>query len=134
MPTVLSWQVVPAPQPQSGASGGHAQSVTAPGSVQTRHSIPEAHWASIVQCAGVHPSSCVGAHGSGVGHEAPGAHGAADAQPDAATTVHSNPTAHVGPSPQPGVPIALANELSSVTAEAANVARTKRSWFMGDSP
>jgi len=82
-----------------------------------------------MQCAGAQPSTVVVVHGSGSGHDEPGAHGAADAQPDSPTTVHSKPTPQAGPVPQPtgGAMIALDRELNRKTAEAANVAGMKRS-------
>jgi hypothetical protein len=91
--------------------------------------MPVAHSASTMQCAGVQPSTVVVAHGAGSGHDEPGAHGAAEAQPDSPTTVHSKPTPHAGPVPQPagGATIALDSELNKKTAEAAKVAGMKRS-------
>jgi hypothetical protein len=117
------------PQPQSGVFGGQTQLVTAQGSVDVWHTMPDAHSASTVQWAGVQPSTVMVAHGSGSGHDDPGAHGAADAQPDSPTTVHSKPTPQAGPAPQPsgGAISALETELNRKTAEAANVAGMKRS-------
>jgi hypothetical protein len=119
-----------APQLQSGTFGAHAQSVTAHGCVHAWHTMPEAHSASTEQCAGVQPYSSVVTHGSGSGHAAPGAQGGVEAQlPEAPTTLHSNPTPHAGPVPQPGcgATMALDSELNRNTAEAANVAGRKRS-------
>jgi hypothetical protein len=95
--------------------------------------MPDAQSLSAEQCAGVQPYSSVVTHGSGSGHDSPGAHGAAEGQPpDAPTTVHSNPMPHAGPVPQPGwgATMALDSELNRNTAdaaEAANEAGKKRS-------
>jgi hypothetical protein len=95
--------------------------------------MPGAHSASAVQWAGAQPNTSVVVHGSGAGQDSPAAHGGVEAQlPEAPTTVHSNPTPHAGPVPQPGsgATMALDSELNKNTAEAANVAGRKRSWVM----
>jgi len=79
------------PQLQLGSLGGHAQSVTAHGSVQAWHTMSEAHCESAVQCAGTHPYSIVVVHGTGAGHASPAGHGADGAQPEAPTCAHSKP-------------------------------------------
>src|SRR5512146_3059345 len=99
--------------------------------------MPGAHSASAVQWAGVQPITSVVVHGSGAGHDSPAAHGGVEAQlPEAPTTVHSNPTPHAGPVPQPGsgATVELDSEQSKKTAEAANVAGRKRSWVMSQTP
>jgi hypothetical protein len=126
MLTVLGSQLL-TPQPQSGVFGAHAQFVVTQAAVNEWQTMPGAHSASTLQCASVHPISCVVTHGSAGGHEAPGAQ-ALGAQPDSATTVHSKPTLQAGPVPHPGggARIALDSELNRNTAEAAKVAGKKR--------
>ncbi len=91
--------------------------------------MPGAHSASTVQCAGTQPYSSTVVHGSGSGHDDPGAHGAALAQPEAPTTAHSKPTWQAGPVPHAGSGAWSANdsELNKKAAEAVNAAGTKRS-------